>query len=96
MVKDESKRSLIDQLSPVNIFSYNSKNTERLYRLDYDRELHKKLVEAMKQAKKVRGFMTYNRVAKKGKKGKKPGGTHKDDSPFKVINPVTKLNKDAD
>ena len=60
IVREESKKSLIEQLKPGNVFSYNDKNTERLYRLPYDRELHEALMEAQTKARRVGGFMIRN------------------------------------
>jgi hypothetical protein len=99
VVRDESKRMLIEQLKPVNIFSYNAENTVRIYRLTYDRDLHKKLLEARKKARKINGYTTYNRSStksKEGKSGKTKPGAHKDDSPFKVVNPADKLPKNTE
>jgi hypothetical protein len=85
IVREESKKSLIEQLKPGNVFSYNSKNTERIYRLPYDRDLHKKLTEAQKKARKNGGFMMYSR------KGK---SQYEDESRIKVINPRDIIKKD--
>jgi len=95
IVREESKKSLIEQLKPGNVFSYNSKNTERIYRLPYDKELHKAIVEARKNAKKIGGFMVFSRKKSRiGKKGNK--SKPKDDFTVKVINPRTILKKDVD
>jgi len=83
IVRNESKQSLIDQLDAKNVFSYRADNTPRLYRLPYDRNMHKDLLEAQKAIKKRGGFMTYSRHkgkpgSSKGKGGKGKGGKGKD------------------
>jgi len=97
IVRDESKKSLVEQLGAKNIFFYNDSNTERIYRLPYDRKLHKQLEEAKKKSRRQGGFMTYSRKKKLKKGGRSKDATrHKDDSRIKVVNPVTILNKDAE
>jgi len=61
----------------------------------YDKELHKAIVEARKNAKKIGGFMVFSRKKSRiGKKGNK--SKPKDDFTVKVINPRTILKKDVD
>jgi len=95
IVREESKKSLIEQLKPGNVFSYNNKNTERLYRLPYDRELHEAITKAQKKAEGVKGFMRYSRNKKsKSNKGESLRG-HKELPTITVINPRVLLNKDG-
>ncbi len=95
IVREESKKSLIEQLKPVNVFSYNNKNTERIYRLPYDRELHETLTKAQRKAKKIGGFMLYyrDRKPRDNSAGENVRG-HKELPAIVVINPRTILNKD--
>ena len=96
IVRDSSKLTLFEQLNPVNTFSYNDKNTERIYRLPYDRDLHKKLIEAKKKAGRSRGMITYKRGKKKPGEKANNQSNFKDDAGFKVINPVTIIPKDTE
>jgi len=90
----ESNRTLLEQINPKNIFDYSEKNTPRLYRIPYDRELHKELMKKRKQAARSRGGL---KLKKKKKKNKGTGrGKQRDKDMFKIelINPMEMLGKD--
>ncbi len=90
LMMSESERSLLEQINPKHIFDYNEKNTPRLYRIPYDRELHKALLKARKGAHKVGGILKLKREKGKGRGGKQKG---KDKFIIKLINPMELLRK---
>jgi len=94
LIDKEFKKVILD---PRNVFCYNEKNTPRVYKLQYTKELHKKLTIALKKAKETGGFITVKSLfgkgkrGKKGKKGKK--GFDSGNLEFDVVNPRLILKK---
>jgi len=81
-------------INPKRVFRYNEKNTPRVYKIPYSKELHKKLIEARSSAKKNHGFMMWG--IKKGKGKLKRGGNLNlsDDVEIRIIDPMKLLQKD--
>jgi hypothetical protein len=81
---------VINLLDPAKLFAYTGSAKPRAYQLPYDREMHKRILEAQKEKKKAGGsFM----VVSRGKK--KPDGKGQQDKVgFKIINPIEILTKD--
>ena len=89
------KEKAMSLFSPGGLLSYTGRDKPRAYTMPYDRELHKKLLEQQKKAKKTGGFLIVTR-----KKGDKKGNAHHGDgrevqekTSFRVINPVEILTK---
>ena len=59
MTRDETKTSLLDQLDPRFSFILDEKTSPQLYKIKYDRELHKQLAKNEKEGKqsKIRNKM---------------------------------------
>lgn len=82
-----AQQTLVAQLNPKSVFSYNSKTQPRAYQLPYSRKMHKAIVEAQRQAQGMPGAQMRT---KKG--GPKRGNTGNDQSKaameLEIINPV--------
>ena len=86
------KRDAINLLRPDKIFIYTGSMQPRSYRIPYDRELHKKLLETQKKQKRQKGSSML--TGKKGVKQKRGKGGAPTENPFKILNPFTFLKKD--
>jgi len=77
--------------NPKYAFVYNSKPGEpRVYKTPYDKELHKKLLEAQKEKGKNRGSVLIFKGLLKGEKGKmkgEEGPMNREKQPFKILKP---------
>ena len=92
--KPDHKKDAMNLLRPDKFLLYTGSTQPRSYRIPYDRELHKKLLEARKkqQGQKGSSLMT----GKKGVKVKRAGGGKSPtDKPFKILNPFTFLKKEG-
>ena len=94
-IKPKSKsqqQSLIAQLNPNSVFSYNSKTQPRAYQLPYSRKLHKAIVEAQRKAEGVPGAQLRT---KNGGPPQGPAGNRESKSTLEleVINPVKSFPK---
>ena len=82
-----SEPTLMAQINPKNIFSYNSKTQPRAYQLPYSRKLHKAIVEAQRKAEAMPGaqLRTKKSDAKRG-----PIGNDESQAALKleIINPL--------
>lgn len=88
--KPQYSKDVMNMLNPKKVFNYTGQRQPKAYLIPYDRELHKKLLEAQKKARQG-GILATGAKGVKGKKGKKggrPGYNYKDKPPFKIINPV--------
>lgn len=94
VIDKDTKKTILD---PENMFCYNEKNTPRVYKIQYNKELHKRLIMALKKAGKTGGFITVkNLFGKWGKSNKNKEGKGIPDSgslEFEVTNPRTILKK---
>jgi len=94
---NESPQHKLDALNvirPDKVFVYTGKTQPRAYKIPYDRELHKQLIEAMKRQKKQQGSsLTTGEQGVKGKRGT-GGQEYKDNPPFKIVNPSTIMTKE--
>ena len=93
--KPDHKKDAMNLLRPDKFLLYTGSTQPRSYRIPYDRELHKKLLEARKkqQGQKGSSLMT-------GKKGvrvkqKEEGNNSPTENPFKILNPFTFLKKEG-
>lgn len=96
--KPELRRDFFNALRPDKLFIYTGHIQPRAYRLPYDRELHKKLLEKQKQSGRGGKFLMTGKKGVKGKKSKRQGGVDSEDKeipPFKVVNPVEYFPKDG-
>ena len=80
---DTSKRSLFEQLDYRGVFKYNYINTPRIYRIPYNRGVHKALFEKLMLAKK-----SGKDLIKKGKINFDDLASLEDMGAFKVMNQV--------
>lgn len=93
--KPDHKKEAMNLLRPDKFLLYTGSIQPRSYRIPYDRELHKKLLESKKQQKKQRGSSLMT-----GKKGIIVRGEEsvENDSltekPFQILNPFTFLTKE--
>ena len=90
----EHKKDVMNLLRPDKFLLYTGSIQPRSYKIPYDRELHKKLLEAQKKQKQQRGSSLMT-----GKKGIKANRAEGQDGPpvekpFKILNPFTFLTKD--
>jgi len=94
VIDKEFKKTILD---PRNAFCYHTNNTPRVYKLPYNKELHKRLIEALQKAKQVGGFIIVKNLFGKGKKGKKgkigKGISDSGNLRFDVTNPRIILKK---
>lgn len=87
MTKNDEIKSLKNQLNPVHIFRFTEKNTERLFRLPYSRDLHKRIFEAKKKAGNS-GIMKLKKMKKgKGQLGSKRHGQQYQRYGVEVLHP---------
>lgn len=92
-IKPDNQKNAINLLNPYKRLSYTGRLEPRAYKIPYDRELHKKLLEAQKQQKKIGGSWLEISGHKKGiKRGK--SGNAIDEVDFKIINPIELMPKD--
>ena len=87
------KKSLVQQINPKHIFNYSSKNTPRLYRMPYDREFHKKLEKAKRNAGR-KGIIRLTKDKSQKNKGGRSSKKIRDEFRFKILNPMELLTKD--
>ena len=82
-------------LRPDKFLIYTGGMQPRAYKIPYDRELHKKLLETQKQQKQRKGSSLM--TGKKGVKRKKGKGINESptENPFKIMNPFDVLKKDG-
>jgi len=92
-IKPDNQQSAVNLLNPYKRFTYTGRLEPRAYKLPYDRELHKKILEAQKQQKQIGGSWIEILSHKKGKKRGK-GGNITDEIDFKIINPIEFFPKD--
>ena len=94
--KPDHKKDAMNLLRPDKFLIFTGGIQPRSYKIPYDRELHKKLLEAQKKQRKQRGSSLMT-----GKKGVKIKGKQKGQSnsptekPFKILNPFDTLRKDG-
>lgn len=90
--KPNHEKDVWNLLRPDKIFIYSGSIQPRSYKIEYDRELHRKLLESIKKQGKNKGsfLLTGEKGISKKKKGR---GRFKDDSVFKVLNPAEMLPK---
>jgi len=89
----EKEKNFLDVINPKKIFGFDDKNTPISYKLKYDRELHRKMLEARKG--KGRGIMRIiHSGGSKGNGDKEGKGRSKDDSKFKIKNEHELLPKE--
>jgi len=93
--KPDNKQSAINLLNPYKRFNYTGHVEPRAYKLPYDRELHKKILETRKQQQQVGGSWIEIASHKKTKKRGKSGNTI-DEVDFKIMNPIEFLPKDGE
>lgn len=90
------KQDVANLLNPKTVFNYTGANEPRAYKRPYDRDLHKRILEAQKKQKKTRGgFMIIEKGMKKGKGN--PGDGRKtppEKMKFKIVNPIEILTKE--
>ena len=90
--KPDHEKDALNLLRPDKFLIYTGGVQPRAYKIPYDRELHKKLLETQKQQKQQKGSSIV--TGKKGVKAKEEGeGRSPTDNPFKILNPFTFLNK---
>jgi len=93
--KPDHEKDALNLLRPDKFLIYTGSVQPRAYKIPYDRELHKKLLETQKQQKQQRGSSLM--TGKKGVKSKEEGtGRSPTENPFKILNPFTFLNKDIE
>lgn len=92
--KPDHKLDALNLLRPDKFLIYTGNIQPRSYKIPYDRELHKKLLEAQKKQQSQRGSTLM--TGEKGVKTKEGGeGRSPTENPFKILNPFTFLNKDG-
>lgn len=85
-----NESNISEVLNPKHVFGYSEKNVPRFYRLPYKRELHKRLQEGEKQAKKKGGFLRIG----KGKKIRKNDSWSTDEEiKIEIVNPKLSMPK---
>jgi len=92
--KPDHERDAFNLLRPDKFLIYTGAIQPRAYRIPYDRELHKKLLEVQKKQKGQKGssLMTGKKgVKRKGKKGQ----SNPTEKPFKILNPFDVLKKNG-
>jgi hypothetical protein len=91
----DHERDAINLLRPDKIFIYTGSQQPRAFKIPYDRELHKKLIEAKKKQKGQKGSLII--VGKKGiktKNNREHENIFPTENPFKILNPFDSLKKD--
>lgn len=93
--KPDMKSDIMNMMRPDKVFIYTGSIQPRAYRIEYDKEIHKKIIEALKQQQKMKGssFMTGEKGVKKNKKGGRGASKDKEEDLFKIINPYDILSK---
>ena len=93
--KPDHMRDALNLLRPDKFLIYTGSIQPRSYRIPYDRELHKKLLESQKQQKGQKGssLMTGKKGVKK--KGEEGEGQSPTENPFRILNPFDVLKKDG-
>jgi len=93
-IKPDALQNARNLLDPYKQFTYTGKLEPRAYKMPYDRELHKRLLEAQKKQRQTGG--SWIEIQAKGKQKKKKGGreVETDMVEFKIINPIEILEKD--
>lgn len=86
------KSNIEEVLNPKYIFGYSEKNVPRLYRLPYKRELHKRLKDGEREAKKKGGFMSISK-GKKVKIKKKNNWVFDPETIIEIVDPKTLMPK---
>lgn len=94
-IKPDNLQSTRNLFNPYKRFTYTGAIEPRAYKMPYDRELHKKLLEAQK--KKARMGGSWIEIVK-GKEGQRrdEDGVKTDKVDFKIVNPIEFLRKDND
>ena len=82
-------------LNPKTLSKYSPSMFEpRSYKIPYNKELHKKLLEAQEEKSKIRGgILIFKGLLGKGKKAQREGGAE-GDSMFRLIDPREVLQKE--
>ena len=90
------KEKSLSLFTPGGFLAYTGKDSPRAYKIPYDRELHKRLLENKKRANKVGGFLvvTKEKADEKDKVKTGDGRQTEEKIDFKVINPVEVLTKE--
>jgi len=87
----DHKRDAMNLLRPDKFLIYTGGIQPRAYKIPYDRELHKKLLETQKEQKRQKGSSMMT-----GKKGVAKGRNESPtENPFKILNPFDMLKKDG-
>ena len=92
--KPQHSKDAMNLLRPDKVFIYTGLIQPRAYKVPYDRELHRKLIEAIKKQKNNKGssLMTGEKgIKQKGKSGE--GRQTYENPTFKVLNPFEMLPK---
>ena len=85
------KRDALNLLRPDKFLIYTGGIQPRAYKIPYDRELHKKLLETQKAQKRQKGSSIMT-----GKKGVvKVRNESATENPFKILNPFDMIKKDG-
>jgi len=93
-INPDNKKAAISALRPSSMLSYVGGKQPRAFKMPYDREMHKRIAEAQKNAKKNGGWIKIESL--KGERG--DGGQGEKQSNqigFKVINPMSILTKEG-
>lgn len=69
-----NKSNIGEALDPGHVFGYSEKNVARLYRLPYNRVLHKRLKRGEKKAEESGGFLKIGGIKKRKNKGTEGDG----------------------
>jgi hypothetical protein len=80
-------------LNPKNVFSYNSSTHPRAHQLPYSRKMHKRIIEAQRQARGVPGARVRIKTKGRNQKGDPDNEESKALLEFEIINPVQLLPK---
>jgi hypothetical protein len=88
-VRPQKRKQALYALNPAGVFTYVGDKQPRAFKMPYDKEMHRKILEAKKRAKKNGGWLETKLI--KGKELSKQRGRVE----FKVINPITVLTKEV-
>jgi len=83
----------IDKLDPTKVFFYFKKGEPVLYKIDFDKELVKKLKKGLKKKMEAGGVMIWNKPG--GRKGKSNNFSVDRDG-IKILNPFDILKKEGE
>jgi len=97
---EDLEYDVFDLINPMKAFDYKYKKDPRAYKIPYDEELHKEIIEKAKKKGGIRGSIM---LLKKKEKNKKKGGDkdlprlleeeEEEKNRFKIINPYELMKK---